>query len=332
MTELVDADAALILAMLLAGLSAAGFVAAAFFPLLAGPRLAGRRSAIFEALLKRRGDGAATATRTVRRAQEAALRSVNQQSRARRGLSSLAARLAAAGLDWSAHHYLALCATTGLIAFRLAALAGFSAPMALAAALLAAWVLPGKYLDHRAAQRRRAFLTAFGTAVDMVVRGAKSGLSMMDCLAMVASDAPQPVAREFEAVVAQLRAGVPLPAAMEKLSAAMPAPEVRFFVMIMSAQNQTGGNLSEALTNLSGVLRDREKIAAKIRVASAEGRASAMIIGALPFVVIGAAAAFSPDYIALLWTDEAGRRVAAFCAAWLAAGIAVLIRMARIEV
>jgi tight adherence protein B len=331
---MIEPDGWLLLAMLLSALSAAAFIGAAFYPSLIRSTLAGRRSAMFEALLKgSRAEGAATATRTVRRAEEAALRSVSQRSgRARRNASSLAARLAAAGLNWSVQHYLALCFGTGLIAFRLASLAGFPQLTALAAAIFCAWWVPRKYLSYRADQRRKSFLIAFRTAVDMVVRGAKSGLSVMDCLAMVASDAPEPVAREFDLVVAQLRAGVPLPAAIERLTAAMPTPEVRFFVMIMSAQNQTGGNLSEALINLSGVLRDRERIAAKIRVASAEGRTSAIIIGALPFVVIGAAAAFAPDYISLLWSDDAGRRVAGFCAAWLAAGIVVLVRMAQIEV
>lgn len=102
--------------------------------------------------------------------------------------------------------------------------------------------------------------------------------------------------------------------------------------MIMSAQSQSGGSLTEALVNLSSVLRDREKIAMKTRIASAEGRSSALIIGALPFVVIGATAAFAPQYISFLWTDDAGRRVAFFCLVWLVCGILILGRMARIEV
>ncbi len=166
----------------------------------------------------------------------------------------------------------------------------------------------------------------------MIVRGAKSGLSLMDCLGMVASDASPPVRDEFGQIVAQLRAGVPLPAAMEKLGLAMPVPEVRFFVMIMSAQSQTGGNLTDALANLSGVLRDREKIASKIRIASAEGRTSALLIGCLPFLVIGATAAFAPQYVAFLWSDPDGRRVAAFCGIWLLGGFLVLGRMSRIDV
>lgn len=323
---------ALTLASILAAISAAAFVIAAFYPRLMRPPLSSRRSAMFEALLKgSRSDAGIPATRTVRRAQEAALRSVAHHGRRGRR-SPIENGIAAAGLNWSRRFYLGLCLGLGAFLFLAAASSGLSPVTAITVGVLGAWLIPQRLLAIRANRRRRVFLAAFAPAVDMIVRGVKSGLSLMDCLSMVASDAPSPVRDEFATILAQLQAGVPLPTAMEKLSAAMPAPEVRFFVMIMSAQTQTGGNLGEALSNLSGVLRDREKIAAKIRIASAEGRASALIIGALPFMVIGAAAAFAPHYIAMLWTDAGGRQVAAMCAVWLFAGIFVLGRMARIEV
>jgi tight adherence protein B len=246
--------------------------------------------------------------------------------------SALDSRIAAAGLKWSRRRYFELCLALGAAAFSAAIMLKLSPASAAMLALLGALLGPRRYLAFRAGKRKRAFLNAFSSAVDMIVRGAKSGLSIMDCLAMVASDAASPVKEEFEALVTQLRAGVALPAAMEKLAAAMPAPEIRFFVMIMSAQSHTGGNLTDALANLSGVLRDRDRIASKTRIAAAEGRASAVIIGALPFLVIGATAAFTPDYISVLWADEAGRRIGVICAVWLAIGIFVLGRMARIEV
>jgi tight adherence protein B len=247
-------------------------------------------------------------------------------------VSRLTARLAAAGLDWAPHHYFAVCFAIGSAVFRLTQIAGFSPGLAVVAASFCAWGLPRAWLDMRARRRRRAFLKAFATAIDMVVRGARSGLAMMDCLGMVASDAPEPVRAEFEIIVGQLRAGVPLPVAMEKLAAAMPAPEVRFFALIMSIQSETGGNLSDALGNLAKLLRDREQLAAKVRVASAEVRASAIAVGIMPFVVIGATTVLSPAYIALLWTEPAGRSIAILAACWLLIGIGVLRRMARIEV
>jgi tight adherence protein B len=154
----------------------------------------------------------------------------------------------------------------------------------------------------------------------------------MDCLAMVASDAPSPVREEFQTITSQMTAGVALPAAMERLARTMPAPEVRFFAMVMSAQSQTGGNLTHALSNLANVLHQRERLATKIRIASAEGKISALIIGVLPFFVIVGTYAFSPDYISFLWTDETGRKAGLFSLVWLTIGIFVLIKMSKFEV
>ncbi len=320
-----------LLASALAAIGAAAFICAVFYPVIFRRPLVDKRSAVFESLLRGRTDSAVPTTRSVRRAQEAALKSVSQHGKTSRA-SQLENRLTAAGVTWSPRFYLALCFGLGTIVFCAGGIAGLSLARAITLALISAWFLPRRYLDYLSNRRKRAFLNAFSPAIDMIVRGAKSGLSMMDCLAMVATDAAPPVNKEFEGLVAQLRAGVPVSAAMERLAAAMPLPEIRFFVMIMSAQSQTGGNLTDALANLSGVLRDREKIAGKVRIASAEGRASALIIGALPFLVIGGTAAFAPDYISVLWTDQTGRWIGLICTIWLATGIFVLGRMARVEV
>ena len=133
-------------------------------------------------------------------------------------------------------------------------------PSPTAAAIAGRVVHPEMVPRILADRRRRTFPGGFGAAVDMIVRGAKSGLSLMDCLAIVATDAEEPVRAEFDAILSQLRAGVPLKTAMEKLGGVMPAAEVRFFVLIMSIQSQTGGNLTTALGNLAGVLRDRQKL------------------------------------------------------------------------
>lgn len=319
-----------ILAALLASIGAAAFICALFYPHLARPLLSEQRSAVFEALL--RGETALEAsrpTRSIRRAQESALQTVAQHGRPSRELL-IRRQIAAAGLDWPVSHYAACCLLLAVAVFAaLAPLLPFTAATAMA--IPAAWFIPKWRLAYLAGRRRRKFLAAFGAAVDMIVRGAKSGLSLMDCLAIVATDAEEPVRREFAAILSQLRAGVPLKAAMEKLSGIMPAAEVRFFALIMSIQSQTGGNLTKPLSNLAGVLRDRQKLAVKVRIASAEARVSALIIAALPFGVIAATAMFAPDYIAMLWRDEAGRRLAAICAVWLGLGIVVIRHMARIE-
>jgi tight adherence protein B len=318
------------LAAPLAWIGAAAFVCALFYPSLAPPPLTRQRSAVFEALL--RGVAATDAmrlTRNVRRAQETALQTLAGERRPARDLI-IRRQLAAAGLNWTVARFTACRAALAMAVF--AVVAPF---VPLAAATLigaaAARFVPKWCLAALAERRRHKFLAAFAAAVEMIVRGAKSGLSLMDCLAIVATDAEEPVRQEFEAILSQLRAGVPLTAAVERLSGAMPAPEVRFFALIMAIQSQTGGNLTVALGNLAGVLRDRQKLAVKVRIASAEARISAMIIAALPFGVIGATAMIAPDYIAMLWKDPSGRKLAGACAVWLALGIVVIRRMAKIE-
>jgi tight adherence protein B len=314
----------------LAALSAAAFVCALFYPVLAGERRSRRQEAFLAGLKMGASSGRAAETRELRRAQKFALKAVAEAGRTRRA-SRLREQLAAAGLTVSPHRFVLYSALFGLKIFCAGLIAWVPSALALTGAVVGGWLLPLRVLKFLAERRQRMFLAGFAPAVDMIVRGAKSGLSVPDCLSVVAADANPLVRKEFNTVVAQLRAGVPLPEAMAKLSAAMPVAEVRFFALIMSMQNQTGGNLSNALTNLSKVLRDRQQLAAKVRVASAEVRASAIAVGLMPLVVIGAVMVLSPSYIALLWMDETGRGVAIAAAMWMAIGVAVLRRMSRIE-
>lgn len=314
----------------LSALSAAAFVCALFFPALAGQRRPARWDSFVAGLKKGADGGGRGQTQELRRAQEFALKAVAEASRTRR-TSRLHSQLAAAGLTVPPRRFVLYSAALGLKILFAGLIAWLPSALALAGAVLGGWLLPLRLLKILAARRQRMFLAGFAPAVDMIVRGAKSGLSLTDCLSVVAADANALVRAEFTNVAAQLRAGVPLPEAMARLSAAMPVPEVRFFALIMSTQSQTGGNLSDALTNLSNVLRDRQQLAAKVRVASAEVRASAIAVGVMPLVVVGAVTMLSPSYISLLWTDETGRMVALASAAWMLTGVAVLRRMSRIE-
>ena len=325
-----DASGIVMLAALLAGLSAAALVCVAFFPLLLPVSRPGRGRTLAQLLDRVGRDERLQTTRGARRAQAIALRLVAQEQRMKQ-VTGLRHKLNLAGLDWSRERY-ACCATTfGVCLFAMGTACGLPPGAALSASILLAVLVPSRLLDFVAGRRQQRFLAGFAGAVDMIVRSARSGLSLPDCLGMVASDAVPAVRREFVPLVAQLRAGVPLASAIEKLGARMPMPEVRFFVIVLAIQSQTGGNFTDALANLAGVLRKRERLAAKVRTASAEVKASAVTIGALPFLVVGATAVLAPDYIAVLWQEEAGRRLAGFCAAWLVLGIFVLRRMARIE-
>jgi tight adherence protein B len=320
---------ALGVASMLAAISAACFVCACFFAVLWPP--AQRHGAALARLLERAGHYAPPqSTRSARRAQAIALRLVAEERRLNK-MTRLGQKLAYAGLSWSPRVYTIIASLFGAAVFAIALGAGFSFGIALSAALMLAVLGPSRCLDMLARRRQQRFIQGFAGAVDMIVRSARSGLALPDCLGMVASDAAPPVRREFAPVVAQLRAGVPLAAAIEKLTGRMPISEVRFFAIVVAIQSQTGGNFTDALANLAGVLRERERLAAKVRTASAEVKASAITIGILPFAVAGATALLAPDYLAVLWQEEAGRRVVGFSLLWLVLGIAVLRRMARIE-
>jgi tight adherence protein B len=326
-----DPDSIITLAALLSGLSAAALICAVFFPLLLPASRPNRNRRLAQLLGPGGGEDRSQTSRGARRAQAIALRLVAEEQRMKQ-TSGLRHKLNLAGLDWSVRRYVLYASAFGTVLFTAATACGLSAGSALSASILLAVLLPSRLLDRLAQRRQDRFLAGFAGAVDMIVRSARSGLSLPDCLGMVASDATPAVRGEFAPVVAQLRAGLPLASAMERLGARLPIPELRFFVIVLAIQSQTGGNFTDALANLVGVLRERERLAAKVRTASAEVKASAITIGALPFVVVAATAVLAPDYIAVLWQEEAGRRLAGFCAVWLLLGVGVLRRMARIEV
>ena len=166
-------------------------------------------------------------------------------------------------------------------------------------------------------RRENKFLHNFPDAVDVIVRGVKAGLPLGDCLRIIANESPEPVKGEFRTIVEAQTVGISMGDACAKLYERMPLPEANFFGIVVSIQQRAGGNLSEALGNLSRVLRDRKKMKAKIQAMSMEAKASAVIIAALPFAVMILVYISSPNYIELLWTHPTGRLMMACCAAWM---------------
>ncbi len=148
---------------------------------------------------------------------------------------------------------------------------------------------------------------------------------------MVTSDAPEPLRSEFRAIIETQSIGMPLGEACQKLYERMPLPEANFFGIVIAIQTKSGGNLSEALGNLSKVLRDRKKMKGKIAAMSMEAKASAAIIGALPPLVMVMVYIMTPDYISLLWTHPTGRLMLAGCAVWMTTGIFVMKKMINFD-
>jgi tight adherence protein B len=163
------------------------------------------------------------------------------------------------------------------------------------------------------------------------VRGIKAGLPLLDSLKLISNDATEPVKSEFRAIVETQTIGMPIGEACLKLYESIPLPEANFFGIVVSIQQRAGGNLSEALGNLSRVLRDRKKMKAKIQAMSMEAKASASIIGALPLAVMALVWLSSPNYIELLWTEPLGRVMMACCAAWMLLGILVMRKMINFD-
>jgi tight adherence protein B len=201
-------------------------------------------------------------------------------------------------------------------------------PVALLGAVGALWATT-RFLRKRLQQ---AFLRDFADAVDIIVRGVRAGLPVGECLRMVSRDCKAPLDQLFGLIVQEQALGATLEEALKRFSSRMPLPEVRLFVTVLSIQAKTGGGLAEALSNLSGVLRARRRLRLRIRAISAEAKSSAMIIGAMPFV-LGIVLHFaSPNYIALLFTHPMGRTVLWACGAWMLIGMFVMRRMIDLRV
>jgi tight adherence protein B len=184
------------------------------------------------------------------------------------------------------------------------------------------WVL--SFLTNR---RRKKFTSEFANAIDVIVRSVKSGLPTNDALRIVAKESPNPVGSEFTRLVEGLKVGVALDQGLKRMYEAMPTAEVGFFSIVMTIQSRSGGNLSEALGNLSAVLRDRKRLEGKIKAMSSEAKASAMIIGSLPPGVMGLVYATTPAYIKLLFTERMGNLMLAGCVVWMSIGIFVMRKM-----
>ena len=187
--------------------------------------------------------------------------------------------------------------------------------------------LPRWVLGFLANRRTKRFTKEFANAIDVIVRSVRSGLPANEALRIVARESPDPVGSEFARLVDGLSVGVTLEQGLKKMHESMPTVEVGFFGIVMNIQSKAGGNLSEALANLSAVLRDRKRLEGKIKAMSSEAKASAMIIGSLPPVVMGIVWATTPGYISLLFTERMGNLMLAVCVFWMGTGIMVMRKM-----
>jgi tight adherence protein B len=243
----------------------------------------------------------------------------------------LAARIAQAGLTWSKRKFFIISGAIGLGFFALGTFVNAGLLVAAALAFAGAFGVPFWLLSFLKKRRETKFLNAFPDAVDIIVRGVKAGLPLLDSLKMITTESSEPLRSEFRAIVETQAIGMPLGEACAKLYERMPLAEANFFAIVIAIQQRAGGNLAEALGNLSRVLRDRKKMKAKIRAMSQEAKASAGIIGALPIAVMIMVYISSPTYISLLWTESLGRLMLAGSALWMLAGVLVMKKMINFD-
>jgi tight adherence protein B len=244
---------------------------------------------------------------------------------------ALGTRLTQAGLDWSPQKFMMISGVLGAAVFALAMLAGGGLLGAGGLAFAAGFGLPRWALGFLKTRREKAFLKALPDAVDVIVRGIKAGLPLFESIRVVAADAPEPLKGEFLAIIETQAIGMPLGEACGRLFERMPVPEANFFGIVIAIQQKSGGNLSEALGNLSKVLRDRKKMSEKIQAMSMEAKASAGIIGSLPPIVMLLVYLSTPDYISLLWTHPTGQLLLLGCVIWMSLGIFVMKRMINFD-
>ena len=318
------------LALAFMAATAVGGVAWVFlYPALSGEAKAEKRRAAFARTVP--------AARQVDRAQrsrreqvEGSLREIEQRLKRDRKLA-LSARITQAGLSWSKEKFLIVSGILGAVCFVVPMFLGAGPIAAAGLAFAAGFGLPRWSLGFLKKRREKKFLKALPDAVDVIVRGIKAGLPLFESLKVVAADSPEPVKSEFAAIIETQAIGMPLGEACGRLFERMPVPEANFFGIVIAIQQKSGGNLSEALGNLSKVLRDRKKMAEKIQAMSMEAKASAAIIGSLPPVVMLLVYLSTPDYIALLWTHPTGRLMLAGCVLWMSAGIFVMKKMINFD-
>ncbi len=302
-----------------------------FYPYLSGEAKAEKRKTALQARSSIVGPGGRVNDAAKRRKAVAdSLKEIDQRAKSKKITFEM--RIAQAGLAWSKTKFWSISAVTGFVG--IAGAFYFSgSPMIIAgSAVIGGLGVPRWYINRKRKKRFDKFLKEFPAAVDIIVRGIKAGIPLGDCIRNIASEATEPVKTEFRAIVEAQAMGLTVADACERMIERVPLPEANFFAIVINIQAKAGGNLAEALTNLSAVLRDRKKMKGKIKAMSSEAKASAGIIGCLPPLVATFVWLTSPAYISLLFVTPTGHMVLAGCAIWMGTGVFVMKKMISFDI
>ena len=315
-----------------------GVVLALLYPLLSGSGASrrikaiseGRRNSGTQAAANRRLDGQKDSRR--KQIQETLNQIEERQKTVRKRRMSLRMLLMQSGLDIPPRHFWFLSLGIGMVFGVVPLIFGIPWYIGALASIVGVFGFPRWFLSFLRRRRQNVFLNDFADAIDVMVRGLKAGLPVSDAMRVIAAESGPPVGPEFLEVIEGQRVGIDIDQGVERMYDRMPLAEVNFLGIVMAIQSKTGGNLSEALNNLSKVLRDRKKMKAKIRAVSQEAKSSAAIIGALPFVIMIALTLLNPDYLSPLFNTSSGNMLLIGCGIWMLSGVLVMRKMINFQV
>jgi tight adherence protein B len=310
-------------------ITAGGLVHVFIYPYLSGDIKAEKRQAALRPLAAKRG--AERQADAARRRKQITESIKELELRGKRKKQSLETRIAQAGLSWSRNKYIAASLASAVFFGGLIWI--FSAHLIVIVAAMGAggFGFPTWILNFLRKRRLKKFVDEFPNSVDIIIRGVKAGLPLGDCLRVIATESAEPVRSEFRQIVEAQAMGFSTGEAVERIVERVPIAEASFFAIVINIQQKAGGNLAEALGNLSGVLRARKQMKGKIKAMSGEAKASASIIGSLPFIVAVMTYITSPKYMELLWTTQTGELVLGGCAVWMGIGIVVMKKMINFD-
>ncbi|HEY0283454.1 MAG TPA: type II secretion system F family protein [Rhizomicrobium sp.] len=314
--------------MLAVALLVLAFGGAAFAVAFGSNETSQKRIAVIAKAQPRAARGAAESQGQRRKGMQQLLKEIEKKQAEKKPTMTLRRRLDRAGFtDVPPRNF---WIASGLLAFVVAALCLYTQQSLLITALASfgtGFGLPRWVLNFLRKRREKRFTNDFAGAIDVIVRSVKSGLPTGDALRIVAGEFRDPVGSEFTRLVDSMKVGVTLEQGLRRMYENMPTTEVSFFAIVMTIQQKSGGNLSEALGNLAAVLRDRKRLQGKIKAMSSEAKASAMIIGSLPPGVMALVYFTSPAYMTLLFTERVGNLLLAGCVLWMGLGIFVMKKM-----
>lgn len=254
------------------------------------------------------------------------------QKKGKERKQSLKARLRQAGLTITPKQFWLYSAVSGLAFFLIALVSNTSMIISAGIGIIGFLGVPHFWLARKRKKRMKKFIAEFPNAVDVIVRGIKTGLPLTDCLVIAATETAEPVRSEFKRLVDEQAMGLPLTKVVPRLHQRVPLPETNFFAIVITIQVQAGGSLSEALGNLSRVLRSRAQMKEKVAALSTEAKASAAIIGVMPFLITLLIYVTQRSFIIILFQEQMGLMLVGAALVWMAIGVFVMKMMISFEV